>query len=81
MREWLELAKRGELRSVVIVGMIREPSGEDTFRYNHKGDATDMMAASMAEQFVFSARLGIQGTESEVPDVEVSEDEDADPPT
>jgi hypothetical protein len=75
LREWLALAKRGEIRSVVLTGEALK-GDEELVRYGRAGFDGLLRAASLMEQHVFNLRYDVQLMLEDAEPLELGDDDE-----
>lgn len=81
LREWLELARRGELRGIALTGkVLHSGEAEHVFRQATCGQWDTLGKASALEQHAFSLRFELHGTTVDAPEVDVPQDSPEDEP-
>lgn len=75
LEQWLQLARKGDLRGVVIGGECTYEGDDETYFRFAKQNLDHMTAASLCEQHAFNMRSEIHETMTLADPVDVDEDE------
>ena len=74
LREWLELARRGEVRGIALTARIKDGEG-NMWRNSYTGEWKASDVAGALEQHAFGVRMDLYDTTNDADDVELPDDE------